>query len=436
MDKIKKKLRDEFQDEITELNDPLQLLLEEGANTGKVDEEELLSAVWDLEENFKFIEKFYELCEKLSIKIITLEEVLEKEQEATKPEIRLGKITLYGASNKTEDFLDKTYKDFIKLYFSDVARIPLLTPEEEKEIAKRVKKWDEEAKKKLIEANLRLVISIAKRFFGARLTFSDLINEGNIGLTKAIEKFDPDKEFKFSTYATWWIKQSITKAIADMTRHVRIPVHLIDEINSYNKTYQLLFQKLGREPTSKEIGQKLWFPIKKIKKLEEVIFWNVSLDREVGDEGRDTLADLIEDGNTLRPDQLAERAALRNNLDSILAMLDDREAKIVKMRYGIDGPKFTLEQVGEEFDVTRERVRQIEQKVIQKLKEHQGLQKMLGIEDDIEKLNSEWGKKKRWRKPAQKQKDEYLDDDEDYGRDDYDDNDDFEEYNFDEDDES
>lgn len=167
-----------------------------------------------------------------------------------------------------------------------------------------------------------------------------------------------------------------------------------------------------------------------------MIFWNVSLDREVGDEGRDTLADLLEDGNTLRPDQLAERAALRNNLDSILAMLDDREAKIVKMRYGIDGPKFTLEQVGEEFDVTRERVRQIEQKVIQKLKEHQGLQKMLGIEDDIEKLNSEWGKKKRWRKPAQKQKDEYLDDDEDYGRDDYDDNDDFEEYNFDEDDES
>lgn len=167
-----------------------------------------------------------------------------------------------------------------------------------------------------------------------------------------------------------------------------------------------------------------------------MIFWNVSLDREVGDEGRDTLADLLEDGNTLRPDQLAERAALRNNLDSILAMLDDREAKIVKMRYGIDGPKFTLEQVGEEFDVTRERVRQIEQKVIQKLKEHQGLQKMLGIEDDIEKLNSEGGKKKRWRKPAQKQKDEYLDDDEDYGRDDYDDNDDFEEYSFDEDDES
>ena len=385
-----------------------------------------------MEGNIKLLEKFYDLSEKLGIKIVTIEELLEKEQEALKKETKLWKITLYG---KADHGVDNQYKDYIKLYFNDISKIPLLNYEEEKEVARRIKKWDEEAKKKLIESNLRLVISIAKRYLGSRLTFSDLIQEGNIGLIKAIEKFDPDKEFKFSTYATWWIKQSITKAIADMTRHVRIPVHLIDEINSYNKTYQLLFQKLGREPTSKEIGQKLWFPIKKIKKLEEVIFWNVSLDREVGDEGRDTLADLIEDGNTLRPDQLAERAALRNNLDSILAMLDDREAKIVKMRYGIDGPKFTLEQVGEEFDVTRERVRQIEQKVIQKLKEHQGLQKMLGIEDDIEKLNSEGGKKKRWRKPAQKQKDEYLDD-EDYGRDDYDDNDDFEEYNFDEDDES
>ena len=433
MDSTKKQLRDKLQDDINELTPGLQALLETGANRGMIEEEEVISEIDDMEGNIKLLEKFYDLSEKLGIKIVTIEELLEKEQESLKKETKLWKITLYG---KADHAVDNQYKDYIKLYFNDISKIPLLNYEEEKEVARRIKKWDEEAKKKLIESNLRLVISIAKRYLGSRLTFSDLIQEGNIGLIKAIEKFDPDKEFKFSTYATWWIKQSITKAIADMTRHVRIPVHLIDEINSYNKTYQLLFQKLGREPTSKEIGQKLWFPIKKIKKLEEVIFWNVSLDREVGDEGRDTLADLLEDGNTLRPDQLAERAALRNNLDSILAMLDDREAKIVKMRYGIDGPKFTLEQVGEEFDVTRERVRQIEQKVIQKLKEHQGLQKMLGIEDDIEKLNSEGGKKKRWRKPAQKQKDEYLDDDEDYGRDDYDDNDDFEEYSFDEDDES
>jgi len=224
-------------------------------------------------------------------------------------------LELYESKHRNND---SQYKDFIKLYFNDISKIPLLNSEEERDIAKRIKKGDEAAKRILIESNLRLVISIAKRFFGSRLSFSDLIQEGNVGLIKAIEKFDPDKEFKFSTYATRWIKQSITKAIADMTKHVRIPVHLIDEINSYNKTYQMLFQKLGREPTSKEIGQKLGFPIKKIKKLEEVIFGNVSLDREVGDEGRDTLADLLEDSNTLRPDQFAEKNTLRDNLDMIL----------------------------------------------------------------------------------------------------------------------
>jgi RNA polymerase primary sigma factor len=154
---------------------------------------------------------------------------------------------------KTYYSSDKQYKDFIKLYFNDISKIPLLTADEEKTIARRIQRGDEEAKKKLIESNLRLVISIAKRFFGSRLSFSDLIQEGNTGLIKAIEKFDPEREFKFSTYATWWIKQSITKAIADMTKNVRIPVHLIDEINSYNKAFQELFQEMGREPTSKEI---------------------------------------------------------------------------------------------------------------------------------------------------------------------------------------
>ena len=419
MDAIKKQLRDKLQDDISELNEGLQDLLEKGVNKGTIEEEDVISEIDDMEGNIKLLEKFYDLADKLWIKILTIEEVLEQEQESSKKESKLGRVSRYG---KPDLMADGQHKDFIKLYFNDISKIPLLTYEDEQEIARKIKKGDEEAKKKLIESNLRLVISIAKRFFGSRLTFSDLIQEWNIGLIKAIEKFDPDKEFKFSTYATWWIKQSITKAIADMSKHVRIPVHLIDEMNSYNKAYQILFQKLGREPTSKEIGQKLGFPIKKIKKLEEVIFGNVSLDREVGDEGRDTLADLLEDGNTLRPDQIAERAALRNNLDAILWMLDDREAKIVKMRYGIDGPRFTLEQVWEEFDVTRERVRQIEQKVIQKLKEHQGLQKMLGIEDDIEKMNSEWGKKKRGRKPAPKVE---KDDDDDYYDVSYDDDDDF-----------
>ncbi len=417
MQKTKKQLWESFQDDINELSAPLQELLEKAFSTWVLNEEDIITEIDDMDLNIKIVEKVYSLADKLWIKILTIEEVLEQEALSVKKESRLGKIQLYEEYSRNNS--EVQYHDFIKLYFNDISKIPLLTSEQEKDIAKRIKKGDDEAKKKLIESNLRLVISIAKRFFWSRLSFSDLIQEGNIWLIKAIEKFDPDKEFKFSTYATWWIKQSITKAIADMTKHVRIPVHLIDEINSYNKTYQLLFQKLWREPTSKEIGQKLWFPIKKIKKLEEVIFGNVSLDREVGDEWRDTLADLIEDGNTLRPDQFAEKNTLRNNLDMILDMLDDREAKIVKMRYWIDWPRYTLEQVWEEFNVTRERVRQIEQKVIQKLKEHAGLQKILWIEDDIAKMESWNTKGKKWRKKVIK---EYSEDDDTM----YDDDDDFE----------
>ncbi len=410
--KIKKQLRDKFKDDISELSKPLQGLLEKWLISGTIKEDDVISEIDDLDLNVKILEKFYSLADKLSIKIISIEEVLEEELKETKEIMKLWKVKLYDDKYYIND---KQYKDFIKLYFNDISKIPLLTGEEERSIARRIKKWDEEAKKKLIESNLRLVISIAKRFFWSRLSFSDLIQEGNIWLIKAIEKFEPAKEFKFSTYATRRIKQSITKAIADMSKHVRIPVHLIDEINSYNKAYQELFQKFGREPTSKEIGEKLNFPIKKIKKLEEVIFGNVSLDREVGEEGRDTLADLLEDSSTLRPDQFAEKHALRKNLDTILAMLDDREAKIIKMRYGIDGPRYTLEQVGEEFDVTRERVRQIEQKVIQKLQEHKGLQKILGIEDDIAKMEHIRDKKsgtkgkKSWKKQTNNKVESILD---------------------------
>lgn len=408
--KIKQQLREKFQDDISELTKPLQLLLNKWFQTWSVSEEDIISEIDDMDQSAKLLEKFYDLADKLSIKILTIEEVLELESKELVKETKLWKIELYDNTYKTND---KQFKDYIKLYFNDISKIPLLTWEEEREIARKIKKWDENAKKQLIESNLRLVISIAKRFFWSRLSFSDLIQEWNIGLIKAIEKFDPDKEFKFSTYATWWIKQSITKAIADMTKNVRIPVHLIDEINSYNKTYQLLFQKFGREPTSKEIWKELNFPIKKIKKLEEVIFGNVSLDREVWDEWRDTLADLLEDSNTLRPDQFAEKNKLRQNLEMILWMLDDREAKIIKMRYGIDWPRYTLEQVWEEFDVTRERVRQIEQKVIQKLKDHEWLQKILWIEDDvakIEELEKMW-KRKKWKRVKKVESRDYDDDD-------------------------
>lgn len=405
--RVKESVREKLQDDISELNKPLQDLLLKGYQEGAISEDEILNEIDDMDSKLKMLEKFYELADKLSVKIETIEELLERDlKEHQQSSTQLGKVLLYDKKYTTND---KQYKDHIKLYFNDISKIPLLNAEDEKAVAMRVKRGDDNAKKKLIESNLRLVISIAKRFFWSRLTFSDLIQEGNVGLIKAIEKFEPEKDFKFSTYATWWIKQSITKAIADMTKHVRIPVHLIDEINSYNKAYQDLFQKLGREPTSKEIWQKLDFPIKKIKKLEEVIFGNVSLDSEVGDDGKDSLGDLIEDKNTMRPDQFVERETVKGNLEMILDMLDEREAKIIKMRYGIDGPKYTLEQVGEEFDVTRERVRQIEQKVIQKLKEHIGLQKILGIEDDIEKMTlaeRSWKKIKKVKVKAPKEEEE------------------------------
>jgi RNA polymerase primary sigma factor len=252
MDKARQQIWEQLKDDIGELSEGLQQLLTKGAEKGKIQEEDIIAEIDDMEGNIKILEKFYDLADKLGIKIITIEEVLEVEAKEVKKDSKLGKLSLYG-SGKADTLNDNQHKDFIKLYFNDISKIPLLTPDEEKEVARRIKKGDEAAKQRLVEANLRLVISIAKRYFGGRLSFSDLIQEGNIGLIKAIEKFDPDKEFKFSTYATRWIKQSITKAIADMSKHVRIPVHLIDEINSYNKTYQLLFQKLGREPTSKEI---------------------------------------------------------------------------------------------------------------------------------------------------------------------------------------
>ncbi len=391
VDKNKQKIWQNLQDDIRELPSNIQQLLKKGMEIWYIKEDDIISYIDEIDKQVDIVEKVYDLADKLWIKILTIEDILKKEAQEYKNQSKLWNISLY----KKDDYYvnDQQFKDFIKLYFNEIANIPLLTAEEEKELARKIKQWDEEAKKRLIEANLRLVISIAKRFLGSKLSFMDLIQEGNVGLIKAIEKFDPDKDFKFSTYATWWIKQSITKAIADMTKNVRIPVHLIDEINAYNRASQELFQKLWREPTSQEIAQKLGYPLKKVKKLEEVIFGNVSLDADVWDDGKNSLGDLIADEKTLRPDQYVNKRLTREKLDEILKMLDEREAKIIKMRYGIDWPRYTLEQVGAEFNVTRERVRQIEAKVLEKLREHEWLQKLLGIEDYAErlkKLKKEW----------------------------------------------
>ena len=377
-----------LQDEIIDLPDSLQDILKIGFEKWSIKEDDIIYALDDIEDAKNTIwDRFLGICEKLSIKMVTIEEIIEEETKKITEEAwhKVGKVSLFETSHTTND---KQYNDYIKLYFMELSKIPLLSADEERVLTQRIKRWDENAKKKLIESNLRLVISIAKKFYGNnKLSFLDLIQEWNVWLIKAIQMFDPDREFKFSTYAHRWIKQSLVKAIADLGKNVRIPVHLMDEISQYNKAYQELFQKNGKEPTSKEIAAKLDFPIKKIKKLEEVMFGNVSLDTFVGDDQKSTLGDFIADDTNLRPDELMQAEIIKENLDKILNMLDPRESKIVKMRFGINGPSYTLEQVGAEFTVTRERVRQIEQKVIQKLQEHVGLQRLIDIQDEVEKIN-------------------------------------------------
>jgi len=361
----------------------LQKLLEVGIDKWFITEDEILSQIDDLEEQVEQVEKMYDLTDKLSIKIITVEDLLMKEtKEKTS---KLWNIQLFNKKKTTSMYSTSNFKDFIKLYFNDISHIPLLTAEEEKIIVRDVKAGDPNQKKVLIQSNLRLVISIAKKFLGSKLSFSDLIQEGNIWLLKAIEKFEPSKDFKFSTYATWWIKQSITKAIADMTKNVRIPVHLIDEISAYNKSVQDLLQELWREPTLPEVAERLNMPIKKVKKIQWVIMGAWSLDSPIGDDGKNSVWDLIEDKSRLKPDEKFEKATLKKNLETIFSMLDDRERKIIKMRYGIDGTRYTLDDIGKEFNITRERVRQIEAKVLQKLKEHIGLRDLLWLDDEIER---------------------------------------------------
>ena len=360
---MKNNLFELYKDDINELPDMLQDAIKIAYKKRKIKEDDIFQLL-DNMEDVHIINKFIKLLENLRIKTTFIDDNLDN------CAMWLWNIELYPWSKTKKEI---NHKDFIKLYFYDISNISLLSWDKEKELARSIKKWDENAKKQLIEANLRLVISIAKRFFGSRLSFSDLIQEWNIGLIKAIEKFDPDKNFKFSTYATRRIKQSIVKAIADINKDTRLPVHVLDEINKYNKTSQEMFQKFWRQPTSFEIWQELWFNMKKIKKLEEVMYGNISLDKWIGEEEKTSLSDILVDPNVLSPDQEMERKYIKKNLANIFDMFDDRERKIMKMRWWIDGPKYTLEQIWAEFDITRERVRQIEMKVLEKIKWHKWL---------------------------------------------------------------
>lgn len=260
-------------------------------------------------------------------------------------------------------------EDPVRMYLKEIGKVPLLSAEEEIELAKRMAEGDEDAKKRLAEANLRLVVSIAKRYVGRGMLFLDLIQEGNLGLIKAVEKFDYQKGFKFSTYATWWIRQAITRAIADQARTIRIPVHMVETINKLIRVSRQLLQELGREPLPEEIAEELDMPVERVREILKISQEPVSLETPIGEEEDSHLGDFIQDDNVPVPAEAAAATLLKEQLGEVLDTLTDREQKVLRLRFGMnDGRARTLEEVGKEFDVTRERIRQIEAKALRKLR--------------------------------------------------------------------
>ena len=280
----------------------------------------------------------------------------------------------------TGQYLDDVSDDSVRLYLREIGKIPLLSAEEEMDLARRIIEGDKKAKDKMAEANMRLVVSIAKRYSGRGLDFIDLIQEGNTGLLRAVEKFDPDKGFKFSTYATWWIRQAITRAIADQARTIRIPVHMVETINKLLRTQRRMTQELNREPTIDELAKELDMEPEKIEYVIKIKQDISSLDAGVGRDGEDddsVLQDFIVDEDTVSPEDSASNQLLKEQVQDILSSLSDREQKIVRMRFGLDnGKNHTLEEVGQEFAVTRERIRQIEAKALAKLRKHKDAKKL------------------------------------------------------------
>ena len=315
---------------------------------------------------------------------ISMETVTEKFATLTPDEIEevLKKITESGIKvnedvvvveddEEMEKLMSQVYVDDpVKMYLKDIGKVPLLTQEQEIELAKRMAEGDEDAKRQLSESNLRLVVSIAKKYVGRGMLFLDLIQEGNFGLMKAVEKFDYTKGFKFSTYSTWWIRQSITRAIADQARTIRIPVHMFETINKQKKVTRDLFQQLGREPSVEEISKAMGIPVEKVIEIQKISQDTVSLDTPVGEEEDSTLGTFIQDENAISPADSASIMMLKEQLMEVLATLTPREQKVIMLRYGIeDGHTRTLEDVGKEFSVTRERIRQIEAKALKKLRQ-------------------------------------------------------------------
>ncbi|MEY4745229.1 MAG: hypothetical protein RL272_1174 [Candidatus Parcubacteria bacterium] len=352
----------------------IEMLLKKSRMRGFVTESEVLTTFRDLEEYISHFEEFLNRLDHMGVQIVEMKEGIlgrADEREQLLNSVRATK------EKKRFDLTDIS-ADSIQMYLREIGKIPLLTGEEEVALAKRKERNDKEAERRLIEANLRLVVSIAKKFVGKSLSLLDLIQEGNIGLFRAVKKFEYRKGYKFSTYATWWIRQAITRALADQSRTIRIPVHMVETINRFQQVERQLIQDLGREPLPEEIASEMGEEIDKVRHIIQISQDTVSLETSVGEDDEDsTLVDFVEDVKNVAPDRAAALQLLRDYVRDVIKDLSPREQKILEMRFGLtDGVGHTLEEVGQEFDVTRERIRQIEAKALEKIQTHPGIARL------------------------------------------------------------
>ncbi len=357
-------LKEEEKDEETELSEDNKVknILKKAKEKGKMTYGELASELGDV--NPDQIDKVFDAFEEIGVDVLKDDDLDEPDIEDLEEveDIRIEDLD-------TMNFDGVNIDDPVRMYLREIGRIPLLTYDEELDLSKRMLKGDEEAKQKLAESNLRLVVSIAKKYVGRGMLFLDLIQEGNMGLIKAVEKFDYTKGFKFSTYATWWIRQAITRAIADQARTIRIPVHMVETINKLIRTSRHLLQQMGREPTPEELAAELELPVEKVMEIQKIAQDPVSLETPIGEEDDSHLGDFIKDEDSPAPQDSAAYTMLKEQLDEVMSTLTPREAKVLKLRFGLeDGKARTLEEVGKEFEVTRERIRQIEAKALRKLR--------------------------------------------------------------------
>jgi len=371
----KTKVKDQTDEDAQTFEKEVTQLIAKGKKQHSLDQRDIFALIPDTPDNIDVLEQLYAELTEQNIELIAASEPDDKALSTSD-----GWVVEDDEAAVIDDktYMDDIADDSVRLYLREIGKIPLLTAEEELALAKRVVAGDKRAKDQMAEANMRLVVSIAKRYVGRGLDLLDLIQEGNTGLLRAVEKFDPDRGFKFSTYATWWIRQAITRAIADQARTIRIPVHMVETINKLLRTQRRLTQELNREPSNEEIAAAMDMDVDKVEHIMKIKQDISSLDASVRDDEEDSvLGDFIEDEDTKTPSESASEQLLKEQVKQILGTLTEREQKILKLRFGLeDGKSHTLEEVGQEFSVTRERIRQIEAKALAKLRKHKDTRKM------------------------------------------------------------